>query len=200
MLRGLLLSILISSGHISHAISSVNSDPVAKYQVINPNIVQIEPRLTLYCWPGSKSCFLLETALRQWATDNNFILEHQSLIKRHHWRRLAKARLVAQIMQIDDQFRPALYHHLHQANQVIDSDEQLFQLVETSGLDHIRFTNLFYAAETNQALNNIQQRADRLSISGVPSLLVGDKWLLDAKSHKTSRSFIDTINQLIVAP
>jgi thiol:disulfide interchange protein DsbA len=180
------------------AILSQANTPVAgkHYQPIAPGSTESN-QITLYCWLGSPSCYQVEFALSEWVQETNLVLVNQPVIKRPHWRRLAKARLVARQMAMENEFVSRVYQALHLDKQDIADDDTLITLAEEIGLSKSRFTNLFYAAETNQALNDIQQEASYLPIKGVPTVILKQRWLVDASMHKNSRSLINTLNYLV---
>ena len=152
--------------------------------------------ITIYCWLGSASCYQVEYALSNWAKDKELSLRYKPLIKRPHWRLLAKARLVARQLGYEAEFVSLVYQQLHKQGELIDSEEALLKIVEATPMSSSRFVNLYYAAETNQQLKDIQEEAKNWPISGVPTIIIKQRWLLDAQMHKTSRSIINTLDYL----
>ena len=196
MLRNLLLGIFILSALPS--LSETSSSPVeGKDYVLLESPSTESSEIVIYCWLGSASCYQVEYALSIWAQDSNLSVRYKPLIKRPHWRLLAKARLVARQLGQEPEFVSAIYQALHREQKSIQDEQSLFAMVEAMGLPASRFSNLFYAPETNQALKVLQEEAEKWPISGVPTIIIKQRWLLDATMHNNSRSIIDTINFLI---
>ncbi len=195
-----MLRIIVLSICLSVSAAEAPSETSSNYLEIYGADVSANNQITLYCWLGSESCYILETILSQWATNNAIPLLHVPLIKRPHWRRLAKARLVAQQMDVEEELVQIIGRHLFQDKQTLESDEALFQLLEDSQISATRFANIFYAAETNQAINLIQDEAAKHRIRGIPSVVINNKWLVDASMQRTGREMISTIEQLLGLP
>ena len=173
-------------------------EPIAgkDYKLLD-NTPSESSQIKLYCWLGSESCYLFETALREWATSQDITIQYMSLIKRPNWRRLAKAHYVAQQMNIADELSALVNQTLHDEKQLLESDESVFELVESLGSSSSRFANLFYAAETNLAVNELQNQAAANHVRGVPTIVINDIWLVDASMHKTSRGILNTTASLL---
>ena len=161
------------------------------------NIASGSAQIDLYCWLGSSSCYTFETALREWASRHKITVRYIPLIKRPDWRRLAKAIYVAQQMAIESELSALINQTLHEDTTLIESDQALFELAESIGLSSSRFANLFYAAETNLAVNQIQIQAASNGVRGVPTIIVNNLWLIDASMHQTSRQMLNATAHLL---
>ena len=74
-------------------------------------------------------------------------------------------------MAIATELSALINQTLHEDKKLIESDESLFELVESIGSSSSRFANLFYAAETNLAVNELQNQAASNSVRGVPTII-----------------------------
>ncbi|NNJ71603.1 MAG: hypothetical protein HKP09_00325 [Enterobacterales bacterium] len=166
-------------------------------RLASPLSESTDQALILYCWLGSPSCFQLESALNAWSQKSGILIEHRPLIMRPHWRLLAKARLVAKEMAQETLVVSAIYNKLHKEKLAISNEEELFMLIETLGISASRFANIFYSAEINASLKSIEDQSKQLMLNGVPSLIVNNRWHLDAGNLKTSREFLLTTDYLI---
>lgn len=195
---GMIISSISSPLYAANS-SSGNIGPVAgkDYELLEDNAVSESAQITLYCWLGSKGCYLFDMALAAWAERNALEVKYIPLIKRPTWRRLAKAQLVAQQLAIAPEFNRLINQHLHEQQQPIDSDERLFELVSTIDTSASRFANLFYSAETNLAINELQLQANNNRVEGVPTVVVNNRWLIDARMHTTSRGMLNTVADLL---
>ena len=191
MLRIFVLSIGFSLSADEPKSSATN------YRVLDTTNATSNNQIILYCWLGSESCSVLETALSEWAANNAITLLNKPVIKRPHWRRLAKARLVAQLMGVENELNQVIQKHLFQDKLTFENDEALFKLLEDNQISASRFANIFYAAETNQAINQIQEEAKQHQVRGIPTVVVNNQWLIDTSMQSTSRAMIETIQQLL---
>ena len=156
-----------------------------------------EQALIIYCWLGSPSCYQLESALNAWSQTSGVAIEYRPLIMRPHWRLLAKARLVAKEIAQESLVVSAIYNKLHEEKLAISNEEELFMLIETLGVSASRFANVFYSAEINASLKAIEAQSKELMLDGVPSLIINNRWLIDAGKLKTSREFLLTTDYLL---
>ena len=162
-------------------------------QLDTPLVNSDDQQIILFCWLGSPSCYQLESALNDWARDSGYQVSYKPLIKRPQWRMLAKARLVARLMAQETLVAEAIYKRIHEEQLAISSEEELFMLIESLGISASRFANLFYSPELNASLKEYELLSQKLALRGVPSLVVGNEFLLDASMLKTTRKFLYTL-------
>ena len=196
MLGIFFLSIGLSSS-AADADPRLNKTTGPGYHTLANNTPSEQNEISVYCWLGSRSCYIFEVALAEWLENQAIPVTHKPLIKRPEWRRLAKARLVAQLLDVEAEAVDLINQHLHQDNLPISNDDDLFQLFEGTSISSSRFANVYYAAETNQAINEIQQVAKDNMVRGIPTIIINNQWLIDASMHRTSRELINTMNQLL---
>ncbi len=185
------------AGQHFHAISHANNPDVLPNQSsefdLNKNSI------TFYFWPGSESCYQLDQTIKSWHEEHPEIqIDRIPLVKRPQWRLLAKAWLVAK--KIDDEltFLDALYQKIHGKRELIDNYLNLEQFIVSRGLDPLDFKTQFNALSTNQQLQSIQLQAEKLSIAGVPAIIINNRWYTDASTGISSAQLITIIDQLIV--
>ena len=169
------------------------------YQRLPVATESVAQTITLYCWVGSPSCYQLETALRNWAAENDLTIAYQPVVMRPDWRLLAKARLVAREMMEEELVTTAIYERLHENNEAISSEEELFVLIESLGVSASRFANLFYSPEINASLKVYETQAKTLGLKGIPSVIVNNLWLMDASMLGSSREFLNTVEFLLTS-
>ena len=196
MLGIFFLSIGFSSS-AADADSRLSNTTTASYLTLSNNTPSEQNEIEIYCWLGSRSCYIFEVAITQWLISHDIPVTHKPLIKRPEWRRLAKARLVAQLLDVENEAVNLIHQHLYQDNLPIRDDDDLFQLFEGTSISASRFANVYYAAETNQAINDIQRLAKDNMVRGIPTIIINNQWLIDASMYRTSRELINTMNQLL---
>lgn len=183
---------LAIAGQHYHAINS-ESFPAHSSQS-NP----AQNTVTFYFWPGSESCYQLDQALQSWQEQHPQIqIIKIPLVKRPGWRLLAKAWLVAKTMDDEQAFLDALYQKIHGEKETIDNYFSLEQFIISRGIDPIDFKAQFNALSTNQQLSSLQLQADNLSIAGVPTVIINNRWYTDTTTGISSAQLIAIIEQLI---
>jgi len=154
--------------------------------------------IKFYFWPGSKSCFQLDHALQNWLQQHPEItLQRIPLVKRPHWRLLAKAWLVALEMDDGIAFLNELYQKIHMQSDPINSFAELEQFIISRGINPLNFKAVFNSLTVNQQLQILQNQANQLPVSGVPAIIVNNQWYTDASTGITSSQLITIIDQLL---
>jgi len=154
--------------------------------------------IKFYFWPGSESCYQLDQALRAWHEQHPQIqIDRIPLVKRPQWRLLAKAWLVAKQMDDEMAFLDELYQQIHDKRQPIENYFNLEQFIISRNIDPLNFKTQFNALSTNQQLQSLQLQADKLSIAGVPTIIINNRWYTDASTGVSSAKLITIITQLI---
>jgi len=176
------------------------------YHAINPDVLpaQTSPLnpeqqiISYYFWPGSESCYQLDKALQSWQEQYPRIqIEKIPLVKRPAWRLLAKAWLVANTMDDEQEFLDALYQKIHGEKEAINNYLSLEKFIISRELDPINFKAQFNSLSTNQQLSSLQLQVDNLSITGVPTVIINNRWYTDASTGISSAQLITIIDQLI---
>jgi len=156
-----------------------------------------QPGIQFYFWAQSPSCYQLELALRQWHLQNPSLnIERIPLVKRPHWRLLAKTWLVAIQLQLGEAFLDQLYQAIHQQSLPLTSTSELEQFLLSQQLDVQEFMTLFNSVAINQQLASIQKTAKTLPISGVPTIIINNQWISDPSMVTTSAQLITVIDHL----
>ncbi len=154
--------------------------------------------ITFYFWPGSESCYQLDQTIQSWHEQHPEIqIDRIPLVKRPQWRLLAKAWLVAKKRDDALTFLDALYEKIHGEREPIDHYSSLEQFIVSRGLDPLDFKTQFNALSTNQQLQSLQLQAEKLSIAGVPTIIINNRWYTDASTGISSAQLIAIIDQLI---
>ena len=159
--------------------------------------------IQFYFWPGSASCYQLESALQDWQLLHPDIkIERIPLIKRPQWRLLAKAWLVALAMDSEDNhqgisFLNALYQAIHMKLMPINTPAELEQFIISLDISPQDFMTRFNSPAINLQLKIFQQQASLLPITGVPTLIINNQWLSDASMATTAAQFIAILDHVI---
>ena len=167
--------------------SKTNSDA----QNVNSNSIQ------LYFWAGSPSSYQLDLALQNWLINKQaFNLQRIPLVKRPNWRLLAKTWLVVEQFPIANAFLNRLYEAIHVDRTDILTFNDLLPIINEYKLDELEFKTSFYSLAINHQLNTIQKSAQLFPIHTVPTIIINNKWSIDASTKLSADQFISIIEQL----
>ena len=200
----IILVLLISQSMVTQAAANADSQPwtpVAGQHYLAINSEQ--PRqsgIKYYFWPGSPSCYQLENALQNWQLKHPEVnIERIPLIKRPEWRLLAKAWLVATTLDKGEAFLNQLYKTIHIEAQHINDVSELGLLLTKLQIDEQDFIARFNSLVINQQLKSLQKQAELYSISGVPTIIINDRWYSDPSMASTSAQLIEIIETLVLS-
>lgn len=170
-----------------------------KVDAETPN--NINNQLTFYFWAGSTSSYQLDLALQSWlSTKNNVSLQRIPLVKRPKWRLLAKAWLVVEQLPDAEQILSNIYKAIHVDQIDILSFDDLLPLIDSQSLDELEFKTNFYSLAINQQLNALQKSAQLFPIRTVPTIIINNRWSIDASNQLTADQFIAIIEKLTSKP
>jgi len=170
---------------VSYASSHLNVNTVELSSIQTP-----PNTIHFYFWPGSRSCFKLDTALTLWQKSHpETIIKRIPLVFRPKWRLLAKTWLVAESLKFDETFLDKLYQYLHTEKLKITTIPELKAFLALNQIDSEPFLHQFYSYAINEQLKLLQSQSRKLPISGVPTI-IKDKWLIDASLASTTKQML----------
>jgi len=168
------------------------------YHSVNTNLPP-ETGIKFYFWSGSESCYQLDLALQNWQKQHPEInITRIPLIARPHWRLLAKAWLVAQNMGKDLMFLNQLYEKIHSKSEPINNFSDLEQFISTQEIDQLNFKAQYNSLSINQQLQDLQSQLQVFPITGVPTIIINNRWYSDASTGISSAQLITIIDQLLL--
>ncbi len=205
ILRRLLINLLIPLVLIVNQAVSYAA-PLTSKQIIEGKHYQplsvtkpIQSGIKFYFWPQSVSCYQLELAINDWHENHpEIVIQRIPLVKRPHWRLLAKAWLVAKSMNIDALLLESLYQAIHFQQMSVKNVDELEVFLELMDIDTLDFMVRFQSHAINVELKTLQNDAKKLPIFGVPTIIINDRWISDAAMATTSEQMILILDRLTV--
>ena len=196
-----ILLLFISHSNFAYATEPADTRPwvpvAGQHYLATDSKAPRQSGIKYYFWLGSASCYQLENALQNWQTQNPEIsIERIPLVKRPEWRLLAKAWLVATALDKGELFLNQLYKSIHIEAQQINHVTELGQLLTKMQIDQQDFVNRFNSLAINQQLKSLQEQAELYPISGVPAIVINNRWYSDASMASTSAQLIEIIKTL----
>jgi thiol:disulfide interchange protein DsbA len=200
----IILVLFISHSNITHAAEQADTQPwipvAGQHYLAYASKTPRQSGIKYYFWPGSASCYQLENALQNWQIEHPEIdIERIPLVKRPQWRLFAKAWLVATALDKGEPFLNQLYKTIHVEAQQINQLAELDQLLTKLQIDKQDFATRYNSLAINQQLNSLQKQADSYPISGVPTIIINDRWYSDASMASTSAQIIEIIETLALS-
>lgn len=144
-------------------------------------------------------CYLFEPKLQSWLRKNEdkYNLVQVPVLFRKNWSILAKAYYASKEIGALDQSHGILFHSIHQNRVRINSDEELFSLLEKNvNMNH--FKAAYYSAEINNKMLHADKLTSSLQVAFIPETIVKinkDFYMITANLPKDV-SIIDVIEYL----
>lgn len=153
--------------------------------------------IKFYFWAGSSSSYQLEVALQNWLKINNSVtLQRIPLVKRPGWRLLAKTWLAVEQLPNAEAFLTNLYRTIHIDQTKILSFDDLLPLIQQQNIEESEFKTLFHSLAINQQLNTLEKAARLFPIHTVPTIIINNRWSIDASNMLSADQFVTIIESL----
>jgi hypothetical protein len=153
--------------------------------------------IELFYWYGCDSCYQVDAALAAYLEENPHLNYRRTpLVLRPEWRE--QAYIQALMAQIPDTTAENILDIYRQCltdctvfSQFDSTEKWVLQRVDNGNKPNIDYDLIW------QTQKNYQKRADILSISQVPTIIIKDTYKVDANQAKTAQRLLEIIDYLL---
>lgn len=146
-------------------------------------------------------CFNFEPLIQQLKTkipDNaKFQKSHVSFMGGNMGTSMSKAYATSVTLGIDDKMIPVLFSQIHQANKPPRNDEELRQIFLDNGVKAEDFDGAFNSFAVNSMVNRFNKGFRDSGLTGVPAVVVNNKYLVKTDKVKSADEYFELINFLL---
>lgn len=149
------------------------------YLTINPPLQVKSKRIELieFFYYGCPQCYALEPFLDDWTRRHPEVEWVPIPAFRRAWLPLARTFYALSMLGQESRLRDAIYSAIHDGID-LDDENTLFNWLERHDIDMKQFNALYRSDAVDKKIAASRQLAVRFGITGVPSLVVGGKYLV----------------------
>lgn len=152
---------------------------------------------SFYC-PHCMSFEPLMNELKKQIPDNTkFQRVHVSFLGRDMAVPMAKAYATMVSLEVEDKMVPYIFSQIHEKNSAPSNEQELRQMFIDNGISAEKFDGTYKSF----AIDSMQKRFDKqvkdAGLTGVPSVVVNNKYLVKTTNVKTADDYFDLVNYLL---
>tara|TARA_R110002110_G_scaffold48096_6_gene143787 strand:+ start:237 stop:887 length:651 start_codon:yes stop_codon:yes gene_type:complete len=123
--------------------------------------------------------------------------KHMPVVFRPNQTEFAKAFYLSQALNVEHETHPALFSLIHQQRGWINNKEQLATFFTDFGVNNADFNRAYGSFRINSQLNLAKKKAKEYRISGVPSMIVNGKYLVNAETAGSQKGMLEVVDYLV---
>jgi thiol:disulfide interchange protein DsbA len=125
-------------------------------------------------------CMTFEPSLAEWVEDlpDDVRFERVPVSYSAEWTLLAQTYYVLLRLRALDANHERIFSAIHDKGRVFRSKEELAELVDGHDITRAEFLAAFDSNETRRAMNEAARLTQAYSITSVPTIVVGDRWVI----------------------
>jgi len=150
-------------------------------------------------WYGCPHCYHFESYIHKWlkTKPDDVAFRRMPAVISRNWLPHAKAFYAAVKLGVLDQIHTPLFNAIHRDRKPIFSKQQLRKFFVSMGINGDKFIKAYDSNEVDTKIKQAFYTQRNYKITGVPTVVVGGKYLTSAMLTGSFDKMIDTINYLI---
>ncbi len=148
------------------------------YLYVDPPLAHQDRKLVEFFYYGCPQCLQLEPFLNDWLASRPDITLIRVPAFRTAWLPLARAYYALQILGEEERLRSRIYAAIQDQGLDLDEEDILFGWLAEHGVDLNKFKKLYRSSQVEVKIKESKQLAISAGITGVPSLIVGGRYLV----------------------
>lgn len=167
------------------------------YELIKPALTPTVPdgkvEVAEFFWYGCPHCFRFEPYVKGWLKkkSDKIVFNRIPAVLNPSWESHARAYYAAEVMGITDKVHEPLFLAIHQQKMRVYKEEEIFDFIESLGVDRDEFIKTFRSFAVNTKIQQSKKLAQAYGLGGVPAVVVNGK-------YKTSGSHAGSYEGLTV--
>lgn len=110
---------------------------------------------------------------------------------------MSKAFATMVALKIEDQMIPVMFNRIHNMRKAPRDDEELRQIFLDEGVDANKFDSAFKGFAVDSMLRRMDKQFEDSGLTGVPAVIVNNKYQVQAQSIKTMDEYFALVNYLL---
>ncbi|CAM3025227.1 Thiol:disulfide interchange protein [Vibrio neptunius] len=152
---------------------------------------------SFYCPHCSKFEPIIEQLKAQLPEEAKFQKNHVSFMGGSMGESMSKAYATMVALKVEDKMVPVMFNRIHNMRKPPKNDEELRQIFLDEGIDAKKFDSAFKGFAVDSMVRRFDKQFKDSGLSGVPAVVVNNKYLVQAQSIKTIDEYFDLVNFLL---
>ncbi|ELR63129.1 Periplasmic thiol:disulfide interchange protein DsbA [Photobacterium marinum] len=146
-------------------------------------------------------CFRFEStirALKKTLPDNAKLQKnHVSFMGGPMGKSMSKAYATSVVLGVEDKILPVMFTRIHTMQKPPRNDQEIRQIFIDEGVDAKDFDGAFNSFAVNSMVNRFNKAFQDSGLSGVPALIINNKYLLKTDKIKSMDEYFELVNYLL---
>jgi thiol:disulfide interchange protein DsbA len=151
-------------------------------------------------WYGCPHCFQFEPTLHDWVKSkpaNVEFIRIPAIFNNPRWQLHAGAFYTAEVLGVMDKFHEPFFNIIHIGHQRMGTREDVRDFFAGIGVDGKTFDDTFDSFAVQAKVRRAADLTRKYGISGVPSLVVNGKYVVDGPMAKSYENMLRIVNALV---
>lgn len=122
---------------------------------------------------------------------------HVSFMGGNMGKSMSKAYATSIALKVEDKMTPVLFNRIHNMNKAPKNDEELRQIFLDEGVDAKKFDAAFNGFAVDSMVRRFDKQFKDSGLSGVPAVLVNNRYLVQAQGINTLDEYFELVNFLL---
>ncbi len=122
---------------------------------------------------------------------------HVSFMGGNMGKSMSKAYATMIALGVEDKMIPVMFDRIHKLRQAPKDDQELRQIFTDEGIDGKKFDAAFNGFAVDSMVRRFDKEFQESGLSGVPSVVVNNHYLVQAQGIKTMDEYFELVNFLV---
>lgn len=185
---------------ISLSLHAAQFEEGTHYKVLDVPHSQ-QPKVTEFFSFYCPHCFKFEPIIEQLKAQlpegTELIKNHVSFMGGNMGQNMSKAYATMVALGVEDQMKPVMFDQIQIKRQAPKDVAALRQLFTDEGIDGEKFDATFNSFAIDSMVRRFDQEFNQSGLTGVPSVVVNDKYVVQAQGVKSLEEYFALVNYLI---
>lgn len=144
-------------------------------------------------------CYNFDPILAKWVEKNQDRVTFVATpaVSSDYWRLLGRAYYSLERLEMKARYHLGFFRSIHEARQVYNSPEKIFDHFESAGIDRKTFKATFNSTEVSTKITRADEMARRLKVAAVPTIVVQGKYIVRTSSTVGVNRMLDVMDHLV---
>ncbi len=151
-------------------------------------------------WYGCPHCFEFEPTLHDWEKskpENVEFIRMPAIFNNPRWELHAATFYTADMLGVMDKFHTPFFNAIHLNKERMSTKEEIREFFAGIGVDGKTFDDTFDSFAVQTKVRRAADLSRKYGISGVPSLVVNGKYVVDGPKAKSYENMVRIVNALV---
>ncbi|MGC9403930.1 thiol:disulfide interchange protein DsbA/DsbL [Vibrio genomosp. F10] len=140
---------------------------------------------------------VIEQMKQQLPEDAKLLKSHVSFMGGSMGKPVSKAYATMIALKVEDKMVPVLFNRIHNMGKPPKNEEELRQIFLDEGVDGKKYDAAYNGFAVDSMVRRFDKQFQDSGLTGVPALVVNNRYLVQAQSIKTTTEYFELVNYLL---